>query len=75
MAQQKNLTSIHEDVGLIPSLAQWGPRPGVAVSCGVDHSQGSDSTLLWLWYRLATEASIRPLAWELPHDEDTALKK
>ena len=35
------------------------------MSCGVGHSRGSDSTLLWLW-PVAT-APMRPLAWEPPY--------
>ena len=39
------------------------------MSCGVGRRHGSDTTLLWLWYRLASVAPIRPLAWELPYAE------
>ena len=44
------------------------------MSCGVGHRYSSDSELLWLWYRPAATAPIRPLAWELPYAADVALK-
>ena len=71
MAQRKQiLTNIHEDTGSIPSLVQW-----VTQSCDVGRRRGLDLALLWLWYRLAAIASIRPLAQELPYATGVALKR
>ena len=41
---------------------------------GVGHRGGSDPMLLWLWLwrRLAAEALIQPLAWEIPYAMGTA---
>ena len=44
------------------------------MSCGVVHRGGSDAALLWLWFRLAAEAPIQPLAWELPYARGVTLK-
>ena len=43
--------------------------------CSVDGRCSSDPALLWLWYRLAATAAIRPLAWERPYAVGTALKR
>ena len=46
-------------MGLIPGLTQWV----------------EDLVLLWLWYRLAATAPIRPLAWELSYATGVVLKR
>ena len=43
--------------------------------CGVGHRCNSDPMLLWLWYRPAATAVIRPLAWEPPYAVAAALKR
>ena len=56
----KNPTSIHEDVGLIPGLAQQIKGSDVATFCSVVHRCGSDLALLWVWCRLQLQLQFSP---------------
>ena len=45
------------------------------MNCSVGPRGGSDLALLWLCWRLAVVAPIRPLAWEPPHAAGVAPRK
>ena len=74
MAQRlANPTSIHEDLGPIPGLTQWGGDLGLPRAV-VQVADMATLLWLWLWYKLAATAPIQPLAWEPPYATCGALK-
>ena len=73
MAQQfKNPTSIHEDGGLIPGLAQWF-KGLVLLQAVAQMWLGSGVAVLWC--RLEAVGPIHLLARELPDAMDAAVKR
>ena len=69
-----NWTSIPEDAGSNPGLAQWVKN---LVLLRAASQMWLGSALLWVWFRPAAEAPapIQPLARELPHTQGVALKR
>ena len=67
------LGTMRLQVGFLALLS--GLRIQCCMSCGVGHRCCSDLALLWLCWRLAATALIRPLAWGPPYATCAALKK
>ena len=75
MAQQKQTRLVPMRIQVQSLALSMGSGSSIAESCGIGCRRGLDLVLLWLWHRLAVEALIQPLTWELPYAESSALKK
>ena len=63
---ERNLTNIHEEMGLIPGPTQWVKGWIISMGYGVGSRGSSELVLLWLWCRPEAVALIWPLVCELP---------
>ena len=64
----KNPNSIHENMGLIPGLAQWVKVSVIAMNCSTGWGCSLDLVLLWLWCKPEAMAPIQshiPWVWPL----------
>ena len=64
----KNLTGVHEDVGLTPGLTQWTNDLALLQAALL-------WLWLWLWCRPAAAVLTQLLAWEPPFALGSALKR
>ena len=58
-----------------PQPCSVGSGSGIAMSCGIGYTCGSDPMWLWLGCQLGAAAPIQALALELPHAARAAKRR